>query len=206
MIDGRLDYCNSVLYRTLASNLNRLQWVHKSDAQFITRRRLSDNTTAVLADLHWLPVQCSSHSLQGADYKGAKLSARSVTIPRLNAPILNSLPQHVRTYLPTQSVPTQSTFKCHLKAYNIARVTQISQTSSVPQFFLFVVYIHSSFSGLILPSKGLRCRPRLVSTSVCTWMGDHQGRPGTVNLGPFVSVDLNLWPTVYIADIVLTKE
>jgi len=32
-----------------------------------------------------------------------------------------------------------------------------------------------------------------------TWMGDRQGRLGAVNLGPFVGVDLSLWPTVYIA-------
>jgi len=31
-------------------------------------------------------------------------------------------------------------------------------------------------------------------------MGDHQGRPSTVNLCPFVGVDLNLWLTVYIAE------
>jgi len=36
-------------------------------------------------------------------------------------------------------------------------------------------------------------------------MGDHQGRLGAVNLGPFVGVDLNLWPTVHIADIVLKR-
>ena len=57
MIDGRLDYCNSVLYRTSASNINRLQRVQNSVARIITRRRLSDHITPVLADLHWLPVQ-----------------------------------------------------------------------------------------------------------------------------------------------------
>jgi len=40
-------------------------------------------------------------------------------------------------------------------------------------------------------------------TLVSAWMGDHRGRPGAVNLGPFVGVDLNLRPTVYIAVIVL---
>jgi len=38
-----------------------------------------------------------------------------------------------------------------------------------------------------------------------TWMGDRQGRPGAVNLGPFVGVGLNMWPTVYIVVIVLTR-
>jgi len=36
-------------------------------------------------------------------------------------------------------------------------------------------------------------------------MGDHQGRPGAVNMGPFVGVDLYLFPTVSIAVIVLTR-
>jgi len=34
--------------------------------------------------------------------------------------------------------------------------------------------------------------------SVSTRMGDRQGRPSTVNLCPFVGVDLNPWSTVYI--------
>jgi len=34
-------------------------------------------------------------------------------------------------------------------------------------------------------------------------MGDHQASCET--LGPFVGVDLDLWPTVYIAVIVLTR-
>jgi len=41
----------------------------------------------------------------------------------------------------------------------------------------------------------------LTSTSVSTWMGDHQGRPSAVNLCPFVGVEINLWPTVHIAVI-----
>jgi len=34
-------------------------------------------------------------------------------------------------------------------------------------------------------------------------MGDHQGRPGAVSLDLFVGVDLNMWPTVCMAIIVL---
>jgi len=36
-------------------------------------------------------------------------------------------------------------------------------------------------------------------------MGDHQGRPGAVNLGPVVIVDLNLWKIVCIAVITLIR-
>jgi len=35
-------------------------------------------------------------------------------------------------------------------------------------------------------------------------MGDHQGRPDTVNLGPFISMALYLWPIVY-SHIVRTR-
>jgi len=44
---------------------------------------------------------------------------------------------------------------------------------------------------------------RATSTSVSIWMDDRQGRPNTVNLSPFVDVDLSLWLTVYIAVILL---
>jgi len=40
---------------------------------------------------------------------------------------------------------------------------------------------------------------------IYTGMGDQYGRPGAVFLGPFVGLDLNLRPFVYIAVIVLTR-
>jgi len=46
----------------------------------------------------------------------------------------------------------------------------------------------------------------VTSSPVSTWMGDLQGRLSAVNLCPFVGVDLNLWPTVHIAVIVLTRK
>jgi hypothetical protein len=57
MVNGRLDYCNSVPHRTSSSNINKLQRVQNSVALIITRRRPSDHIIPVLADLHWLPVQ-----------------------------------------------------------------------------------------------------------------------------------------------------
>jgi hypothetical protein len=57
MVNGQLDYCNSVLYRTSSSNINKLQRVKKSVACIISRRRPSDHNTHVREDLHWLPVQ-----------------------------------------------------------------------------------------------------------------------------------------------------
>src|SRR5260221_7542046 len=56
-VDGRLDYCNSVLYLTSASNINKLQRVQNSTARIVTRSTRFDHITPVLADLHWLPVK-----------------------------------------------------------------------------------------------------------------------------------------------------
>jgi len=83
-------------------------------------------------------------------------------------------------------------------------------------------FIYKTFCRLVYKQrdliyvKGLRRRPRLVqwqvhwskgtSTSVTTWMGDHQGRPGAVNLGSFGGVDSNMWLTVYIADDVVAVK
>jgi len=57
MVNGRLDYCNSLFHSMSSSNINKLQRVQNSVAHIITRRRLSDHITPVLADLHSLPVQ-----------------------------------------------------------------------------------------------------------------------------------------------------
>jgi tRNA A37 threonylcarbamoyltransferase TsaD len=53
VVNGRLDYCNSVLYRTSSSNINKLQRVQNSVGRISSRRRPSDHITPV----HWLRVQ-----------------------------------------------------------------------------------------------------------------------------------------------------
>ena len=57
MIDGRLDYCNSVLYQTSAANINKLQRVQNSAARTVTKSSRFNHITPVLAGLHWLPIQ-----------------------------------------------------------------------------------------------------------------------------------------------------
>jgi len=44
MVNGRLDYCNTLLHRTSFSNINKLQRGQNSVACIITRRRLSDQS------------------------------------------------------------------------------------------------------------------------------------------------------------------
>jgi len=47
---------------------------------------------------------------------------------------------------------------------------------------------------------------RGMSTSISTWMGDHQGRTGAVNLCPFVDTDLNMRLIVCVAVVALTRR
>jgi len=59
VVDGRLDNCNSVLYGTLATNINELQRVQNSAARIVTgsRRSVHALPIGVLAELHWLPIK-----------------------------------------------------------------------------------------------------------------------------------------------------
>ena len=57
MVDGRLDYCNSVLHGTSATNLNKLQRVQNSAAGIVTGSRRSEHALPILAELHWLPIK-----------------------------------------------------------------------------------------------------------------------------------------------------
>jgi len=56
MVSSRLDYCNSILYGTSSSNLNKLQRVQNALARTVMMTRKRDHITPLLANLHWLPV------------------------------------------------------------------------------------------------------------------------------------------------------
>jgi len=56
MVQGRLDYCNAVLYATSAAILHKLQRIQNSLARIVTGIYKHEHMTPVLAKLHWLPV------------------------------------------------------------------------------------------------------------------------------------------------------
>ena len=56
MVSSRLDYCNSILYGTSSSNLNKLQRVQNAPARTVMMTRKRDHFKSVLVNLHWLPV------------------------------------------------------------------------------------------------------------------------------------------------------
>jgi len=56
LLQSRLDYSNSVLYRTSVSNLHKIQMVQNAFARTITRSPRSIPTSQLLSNLHWLPI------------------------------------------------------------------------------------------------------------------------------------------------------
>ena len=56
LIQSRLDYCNSVLYGSSASNFHKLQMVQDALARTIAHSSLSVPSSQLLSDLHWLPI------------------------------------------------------------------------------------------------------------------------------------------------------
>jgi len=52
MANGRLENCYSLLHSTSSFNINKLLQIQSCVVRIITRRRLSDHITPVLADLH----------------------------------------------------------------------------------------------------------------------------------------------------------
>ena len=57
LVTSRLDYCNSLLYGTSKSNLNKLQHVQSDLARVVLQAAWSSSSGPLLKQLHWLPVQ-----------------------------------------------------------------------------------------------------------------------------------------------------
>jgi len=84
MVQGRLDYCNSLLHLSSSDNLQKLQRIQNSLARIVTGKHRHKHVTPILARLHWLPVKIScplqiitsSHHFQRSLHTTAKLPGR----------------------------------------------------------------------------------------------------------------------------------
>ena len=57
LVTSRLDYCNSLLYGTSESNLDKLQRVQNDLARVVLRAPWGCHAAPLLRDLHWLPIR-----------------------------------------------------------------------------------------------------------------------------------------------------
>ena len=56
VVGSRLDYCNSILYKTMKANITTLQHVQNSLARVMLPMPRCAHADDLLAQLHWLPV------------------------------------------------------------------------------------------------------------------------------------------------------
>jgi hypothetical protein len=57
IVSTRLDYCNSLLYKTTAKNISKLQRIQNSLARVVTGHRKHEHIKPILKKLHWLPIK-----------------------------------------------------------------------------------------------------------------------------------------------------
>ena len=56
VVGARLDYCNSILYKTTKANITKLQGVQNSLARVVLQMPRRTHVDDLYAQLHWLPV------------------------------------------------------------------------------------------------------------------------------------------------------
>jgi len=56
IVIGRLDYCNSLLYKVPAIHISKLQCIQNGAARLVCSTPRCNHITPVLFSLHWLPV------------------------------------------------------------------------------------------------------------------------------------------------------
>jgi hypothetical protein len=57
LVVSKLDYCNSLLYGVAEYEISRLQRLQNSCARLIFGKKKNESVSALLFDLHWLPVK-----------------------------------------------------------------------------------------------------------------------------------------------------
>jgi len=145
LVSSRLDQVNSILYGAASKHINRLQRVQNALARVVTYQRQYTSplsSTALLQNLHWLPIEWRVH------FKLATLAYKALhTASHLTCPnCYNIMNPHGLCDLP---LLLNSLF--HDTTMNLARVHFESQhQKSVIYCLLVSVILHQSlhFAGI----------------------------------------------------------
>src|SRR5258708_32509406 len=76
IVHSKLDYCNSLFFNLLHSQLNRLQTIQNSLARAVTRTSKFSHCTPILKSLHWLKIE------ERIEYKILSLTYNALTTSR----------------------------------------------------------------------------------------------------------------------------
>jgi hypothetical protein len=105
MIDGRLDYCNSVLYCTSLVNINKLQRVQNSAARIVTKLSCADHIAPGLAELQWLGYQSNTEA-------NSKMAVTAFKVLTMQEP--SCLTEFVRFHTPTRQLRSSGRNQLHV--------------------------------------------------------------------------------------------
>ena len=170
IVGSRLDYCNSLLAGTSASNLARLQMVQNTLARVVAQKSRYCHITPVLAGLHWLPVR---HRI---DFKIAT-TAFKVLHHQQPSYLAQILPRYIpsRSLRSSSSITISAPFRKHINGhFKIFLVHGISGSGiSCPPMFLphwhclfsegissIIISLMPTLASLHQPSKSkVPCRP-----------------------------------------------
>ena len=121
IVGSRLDYCNSLLAGTSASNLARLQLVQNTLARVVAQKSRYCHITPVLAGLHWLPVR---HRIN------FKIATTAFKVLHHQQPLY--LAQILPRYTPSRSLRSSSsiTISAPLRKTSMATSKSFSSTAS----------------------------------------------------------------------------
>jgi len=111
LVSSRLDQVSSILYGAASKHINPLQRVQNALARVVTYQRPYTcplSSTALLQNLHWLPIEWRVH------FKQATLAHKALHIGQ--PPYLSELLQH---YVPIQILRSSSSFQLCIPRYNL---------------------------------------------------------------------------------------
>lgn len=100
-ISTRLDSCNSLLLNVPAAQIAKLQRVQNCAARIVTRKGKRDSITAILKDLHWLPVKYC-----------IEFKAMCITYQCVNSLAPDYLPELLSIYDPPRSYVPKISSSC----------------------------------------------------------------------------------------------